>query len=63
MSDYELNINMTAEGPHGARLIKEKLLELAAQIDAPYGKPYQGISCQYHLETKISTPRWDGEEY
>jgi hypothetical protein len=45
------------------KALREKLMDIVKEIDSPYGKPCQGTVSQYHVETKISTPIWDGEEY
>jgi len=43
--------------------IKDKLIDMAAQIDAPYGKPIQGIVSQYKLTSHVITPIWKGETF
>lgn len=57
---FILNIAMTGESKEA---MKQKLLEIVKEFDSDYGKPCQGIVSQYHVETKISTPIWDGKSY
>lgn len=38
-------------------------MEIANYIDSSYGKPCQGTTIQYNLETKIYTPLWNGNTY
>jgi hypothetical protein len=57
---FELNISM--KGTDKAAL-RQKLVEIIKEFDDDYGKPRQGIMGEFNLETKISTPIWDGKEY
>jgi hypothetical protein len=38
-------------------------MEIIAEFDDDYGKPRQGIYVEFDVESKISTPIWDGKEY
>lgn len=43
--------------------IKDKLIDMAAQIDEPHGKPIQGIASQYKLVSHVITPVWKGKQF
>jgi hypothetical protein len=43
--------------------IKERLIDMAAEIDAPYGKPKQEIASRYKLTCHVITPIWKGRTF
>lgn len=45
------------------KAIKEMLLKITEEIDAPYGKPIQGIISKYGAIVQVITPVWEGKKY
>lgn len=43
--------------------ILEKLKGMVAEIESPYGKPYQGCVSAYKATSHVITPTWNGQEY
>lgn len=43
--------------------IYTKLLDMAEQIHADYGKPIQGIVSAFEGTSHVITPVWNGKEY
>jgi hypothetical protein len=57
---FQLNIFM--KGTDKAAL-RQKLVEIIKEFDDDYGKPRQGTISEFNVETRISTPIWDGKEF
>lgn len=43
--------------------IREKLLEMVAEIDNDYGKPIQGVVSRFNSISHVITPIWKNKEY
>lgn len=60
MADFEMTIEISSEDK---RSLKFRLMEIASELDTKYGKPCQGVVITGDTTTKVTTPRWNGENY